>query len=65
MLTSLYSGAKEYKQLRREDSGVKTLVSSGFMKDNQKWYSLDVFYQRSHALYALSFQTYETVWNTY
>ena len=65
MLTSLYSGAKEYKLLRREDSGGKTLVSSVFMKGEQKWYSMDAFYQRGQALYALSFQAYETVWNIY
>jgi hypothetical protein len=35
------------------------------MKGDQKWYSIDAFYQRNHALYALSFQAYEAVWNTY
>lgn len=65
MVASLYNGAKEYRQLRREDSGGKTIISSTFLKGNQKWYSMDVFYQRSQALYALSFQAYETVWDTY
>ncbi|MDP2966692.1 MAG: hypothetical protein Q8N39_11770 [Pelolinea sp.] len=65
MVASLYAGVKEYRQLRREDSGGKTIVSSSFLKGNQKWYSMDVFYQRSQALYTLSFQAYETVWETY
>ena len=65
MVASLYAGAKDYKQLRREDSGGKTIVSSSFLKSDQKWFSMDVFYQRSQGLYALSFQAYETVWNTY
>lgn len=65
MQASLYASAQDFQQLRRENSGGKTFVTSVFMKGDQKWYALDVFYQRSQALYALSFQAYETVWNTY
>ncbi len=65
MVTSLYSGAKDYKLLRREDSGARTMITSVFMKGDQKWYSMDFFLKRAQALYALSFQAHETVWESY
>ncbi len=65
LLLSLYSSTKEYKEIDRQELLDRIIVTSSFMKNDQQWNAMDFFLQREHAVYALSFQAHESVWNAY
>lgn len=66
MLNSLYGGTtKDYQLLDEEYLQDRIIITSSFRKGEQQWYAMDFFLQRSRAVYALSFQAHEWVWNSY
>ncbi len=65
LLSSLYAKTEDYRLIEREDLPDRSVVSSAFMKAGQQWYAMDFFLQRDRAVYALSFQAHESVWDEY
>jgi hypothetical protein len=65
LLDSLYGNTKDYQLIERKELEDRIIVSSSFMKGEQQWYAMDFFLQRDRAVYALSFQAHESVWNEY
>ena len=65
LLDSLYGNTKDYQLIERNELTDRIIVSSAFMKGEQQWYAMDFFLQRDRAVYALSFQAHESVWNAY
>ena len=65
MLVSLYRGVGSFELLEKQvDEGQATYIST-FQKDDLTWIAQDVFIQREHAIYALSFQALDMVWEAY
>ena len=65
MLLSLYTGVEDFELLESQmREGQATFVST-FRKNGVIWFVYDVFIQRSQAVYALSFQVHELLWETY
>jgi hypothetical protein len=65
LLGSLYGNTKEYQLIERNELTDRIVVTSSFMKAEQQWYAMDFFLQRDRAVYALSFQAHESVWDVY
>jgi hypothetical protein len=65
MMTSLYSGVEEYESLDSDVDEGQVIYTSTIRKDGVQWFTYDVFIQRSYAIYSLSFQAYELVWQAY
>jgi hypothetical protein len=65
LLSSLYANTEEYRLIEREELLDRSVVSSAFIKAGQQWYAMDFFLQRDRAVYALSFQAHESVWEAY
>ena len=65
LLSSLYDKTEDYRLIEREELLDRSVVSSAFMKAGQQWYAMDFFLQRDRAVYALSFQAHESVWDAY
>jgi len=65
LLDSLYGNTEEYLLIDREDRVDRIIITSSFIKANQQWYAMDFFLQRERAVYALSFQAHESLWNAY
>lgn len=65
MLASLYRGADSYNLLDSQIEESKATYSSSFVRNGSFWFEYDVFIQRGSAIYSLSFQTLEMLWEAY